>query len=488
MTITKSDFLQFLEAPIHLWAHKHNFVNHHQPSAYSQYLINQGYEIENLVKSYFLQYLNTEIYRVHFQNTYNFENYEARVDIEAYDPTQDIYDLYEVKSTCSVKKEHLYDVTFQALVVETQHPVRNVHVVTLNPKYLRNAHLEIDQLFTIHNVNSEVDKLKDEVITKREMALKTALSDSCESFPPCSKPSTCPCHNHCHPHLPKYSIYNIPCIKEDKLEKLRQLNILDIHDIPDDFKLSPKQKVHVEAVQKGQPHILMEAIKNELSKLKYPLYFFDYETFGSAIPIYQGYSPHQHMVFQYSLHIVPNEYQEGDIIDHVEFIADKPSDPALQLLEHLKQHIGDEGTILVWNKHFEMGRNVEMANRYPEYAEMLKNMNHRIYDLGDSFKDCYYVHPEFYGSWSIKNVLPVLVPHLSYKKLAVQKGDEAMMEWWKLVYGDVTVSEVANGYNHVVSENGVDKDQVKKNLLAYCKLDTWAMVEIWQKLKLTQEL
>jgi hypothetical protein len=115
-----------------------------------------------------------------------------------------------------------------------------------------------------------------------------------------------------------------------------------------------------------------------------------------------------------------------------------------------------------------MTRNKELAIIYPEYVDFLNDLNERIYDLGDFINFGFYLHPKFKGSWSIKCVLPVMVPELSYKEMEIGKGDQAMMAWWEMVNGNMPSEEA---------------EKTKKALLKYCELDTWAMVKILKKLR-----
>ena len=133
----------------------------------------------------------------------------------------------------------------------------------------------------------------------------------------------------------------------------------------------------------------------------------------------------------------------------------------------LREDLGSTGTVFVWNKSFEMTRNKELAIIYPEYAEFLAELNKRIYDLGDFINLGFYLHPKFKGSWSIKNVLPVMVPELGYDEMEIGKGDQAMMAWWELIHDKLSTD---------------DAEKTKTALLEYCKMDTWAMVKIWEKL------
>jgi len=270
----------------------------------------------------------------------------------------------------------------------------------------------------------------------------------------------------CHPALPGYPIYDLPRLNERKARDLKSQGFLSLTDIPDGFPISAKQNLHVEAVKSGEPVLDINAIQGELVKLKYPLYFLDYETYNPGVPWHDGYKPYQHMVFQYSLHIF--ETQESEPI-HYEYLAIVEGDPGVKLVEHLSNHIGNIGSVIVWYKAFEAGRNKEMAEMYPEYRDVLLNINDRVHDLMEVFSKGYYVHPDFHGSASIKNVLPVLVQDyaLKYDELPIPKGDEAMIAWASIMKGVFFQEEI---------------EKTRQDLLQYCELDTMAMVKIWETL------
>ena len=219
-------------------------------------------------------------------------------------------------------------------------------------------------------------------------------------------------------------------------------------------------------MKSGKLWIDHAAIKREMAKLEYPLNFLDYETYNPGVPFYDGYKPYQHMVFQYSLHVFETPNSEPE---HFECLVTEETDPSIKLVEHLSKHISPTGSVIVWYRPFEGARNSEMAERYPEYSDFLLNINERIYDLMDVFSKGYYVHRDFHGSASIKNVLPVLVQdhEITYDDLPIPKGDEAMMAWVGIMSGIKPQEEV---------------EQTKQDLLRYCEMDTLAMVKNWQAL------
>ena len=236
--------------------------------------------------------------------------------------------------------------------------------------------------------------------------------------------------------------------------------------IPDTFKLTEKQNLQVKSTKRDSAVIDEVAVRNDLYQLVYPIYFLDYETYSWAVPRYENHGVYQNVVFQYSLHIKKDDHSP---LEHYEYISKTQDDPMKEIAPNLEKVIGKVGSILVWNKSFEMSRNKEMGNIFPKYEDFFIMVNSRIKDLGDIFSKQMYVDPEFKGSWSIKKVLPVICPNLTYHGMKVANGTQAMTTWEDIVYGSKTQTE---------------KEEMTKDLLKYCELDTYAMVAIWEAMKL----
>jgi hypothetical protein len=158
----------------------------------------------------------------------------------------------------------------------------------------------------------------------------------------------------------------------------------------------------------------------------------------------------------------------GADVEHREYLHRENSDPSRPLVEQLMQDIGTEGTVLVWYEGFEKARNSELGDMLPEYKNAMEAINYRVVDLMLPFKNKWYDDPRFEGSASIKQVLPVLCPELSYKTLGIQEGGAAQRLWMEAVLDQKRADQ---------------KDQILDDLLEYCKLDTFAMVEIYSKLR-----
>lgn len=450
---------------MHLWAKTHDKLQITAPSTYDQHLMKQGYDVEKVAHEYLERfvlptYKNAELL---WQQTYVSGEYQTRADGIIHDLVTDTYHIYEIKSSTSEKKDHLPDATFQSIVIGDTLTIGSVHLVLLNDEYVRGDSLDIEQLFKMPDVTQDVSEMTPTVLAQMREALAVCKADTQEGVLNCLNPKCCPCLDLCHKDLPIYSIYNIPNLTPKKRRELEEAKTTAIDDIDINFCFTPKQQKIVDVMQSKTPFLDKPTVRSLLHGLTYPLYFLDYETYDEAMPLYKGHKPYQKMVFQYSLHIVSGNSQD---IQHEEYVATEAGDPAYDLVRHLRSRIGDSGSVIVWNKAFEGGRNKEIVEQFPEYKDFLLDINNRMFDLMEIVSKGYYLHPEFRGSWSIKNVLPVMVPELSYKDLTINKGDMAMIAWWEMV-------------------NNIDQDKKKETadaLLKYCGLDTLAMVKIWEKL------
>jgi len=464
--LSKTDFLLFLEAPMHLWAKSHDQIQQKTKTLYEQHLVQQGQKVEALARGYIETSLLPEYQTAQllWQPTYNNGQLTIRADALILDKSADVYDLYEIKSSTSVRKDHEYDVTFQVLLLEEILDLHRIYILHINRTYQHGESLYPEQFFSLEEVSEKVEKRREDVAILRQEALTITQMAKPDPAFACTNPKTCPCPDLCHPDLPQNPIYDIPYISK-KAKKLREMGIIEIQSIPSTFTLNEKQQKHVQAVKTGKPLIEEEAIWKSLSTLKYPLYFLDYETFNPAVPLFQNYHPYEHVVFQYSLHVIN---QPGAELEHFDCLMTEKRDPAPMIVPHLLNNIGLEGSVIVWNQSFEEGRNQDLKSHCPSFTTQLENINVRLYDLMKVFKDGLYVHPDFHGSASLKAVLPALCPDLSYNDLAISKGEEAMMTWYWIQTAVLSPEELK---------------QTRAAMKAYCKLDTYAMVAILQKLK-----
>ncbi len=451
---------------MHLWSLKHEDLQAAKTDPFQEHLTKQGYEVEALAQEFLRSKYQTDSTQLFWQRTFTADHFQCRTDALVYDTVDDCYDLYEIKSSTNPRDTtHLYDAAYQTLILKEELNLRHIYIVTVNSEYVRDGAIDVDSFFTINLVDMSVKGLLEEVSAKREEAWLVCMRDECSSLEACLEPKSCPCPDHCHPNLPDLSIFSISGLASSQKKELRSMGITAMLDIPDDYSLKPKQRAQIDVTRSGVPLIDRDLIRHELEQITTPIAFMDYETFNPGIPQFDGYRPYGTMVFQYSLHVVEHLDQP---IKHYEHLVTTQVDPGREIVQALEQDMPKTGTVIAWNKTFEQGCNRSMSELYPGYRDFLLDVNDRMYDLGDPFKNNnMYVLPEFKGSWSIKNVLPVLCPDLSYKTLDIGEGATAMNAWWKMVFGDC---------------NPEEKEKIRADLLTYCGLDTLAMVRIWEKL------
>ena len=398
----------------------------------------------------------------------------AKADVLQRDGDTDRWHLYEVKSVTSLErsehKKHINDATFQKIVFEEAgYNISTVSIIHLNKNYVKQGDLKLDELFIKENIDERVAEIID---TIRQQA-----NEAVHCLQQSEEPTDCDCRlktkrNHCitfshfHSDMPKYPVFNLAGIRQQKLASLIDNKIYQIQHIPDDMELTPAQRNQVAVTKTQRPKIDKIAIAELLDGLEYPLYFLDYETCSMALPELDGCHPYQQIPFQYSLHIL--SAPDGELVHHEHLGDNYDKELIPNLVQRMRQQIGSSGSIIVWYKFFETQRNTEMAQLYPEHADFFNNINSRIFDLMDIFKKQHYVHPNFHGSNSIKDVLPVLVPKCDYKNLAIQEGLMASVRWHATVVGTMTKEAI---------------EQTRKELLEYCELDTRAMVKIYEHLK-----
>jgi hypothetical protein len=486
MQLTKTDFIQFLSCPNSLWLlkNKPEIFNEHKGefSLFLEKLVREGYEVEEYVLKLYpdvidLEHVPAEQVKGKLQNTGFYTQATlttesglfARLDlIEVLEDGS--LDIYEIKSSTSIKKDkkhnHLKDIAFQKYVAEQNgYTVRNVIHTHLNKEFVKHGDIDPQGLIIFEKVNEEVDEIYDQTIEEIKAGVEHINRESINE-------DQCTCldmtrSNHCdtftyfNKNIPERSIYELNNIRDKKIQTLRDDGIYKIADIPEDFKLSEYQQLQQLSVIKDEPIIDWDNINETLESLEFPLYFFDYETLPFAVPRVNGYKPHQHTPVQYSLHVL---HKNGDL-EHFEYLAESLEKPQ-KLIESMKKYIETKGTLVSWYASFEKTRNKEMAELYPEYKDFLVDINDRTFDLMDIFKKDY-VDAQFLGSQSIKKVQPVLVPDLSYKALDVQSGTMAV--------------DSAERLYEMTEPNEIK--EIRNAMLEYCKLDTLAMVKIYEVLK-----
>lgn len=342
----------------------------------------------------------------------------------------------------------------------------NASLCHINNNYIYNGkHIDPHGLFTIVDLTDETRALQSEVVKQlKDLKVMLSAKKPPKGDPPfvCGDPYECLYYDHCTSDKDEYWVFNLPRLRSDKLRELHGRGIVRVQDLPDDMKLSAIQERVKKALLSGKEYISPDLIP-ELNGVEYPLHFLDFETFMPTIPRYKGTRPYQTLPFQWSCHIL---HKNGKL-DHKEYICTEDQDPREEFTATMLDVLGSSGTIATYSP-YEKRIISQMANELPEYGKRLMELLPRLWDLYAVISSNYY-HPGFGKSFSIKSVLPTLVksPDLDYKKLDVQDGGQASLAYEVMICKSTDVTE---------------KKRIRTALTEYCKLDTFAMVELRREL------
>ncbi len=487
--ISKSKYLIGLQCPKYLWMCYNSKHKIPEPDEQQQHIFEQGHEVGEFAKKLFpkgidISFDNKNIsnnieqtkillkkrkplFEAAFSTVYTY----SRADI--LNPVgKDEWDIIEVKSATEVKDVNIQDVSFQKYVYEQSGlKIRKCFIMVLNNEYIKKGKINPKKLFKKEDVTDKVnesivgiqDRIADmlRIISSKEFP-KTKVSLSCKD------PYECPLEEDCWAFLPKHNIFDLYRIGKRSFE-LFEKEIHHMNDIPVDFKLNDKQQIQCACVKSGKPHMHKESIKHFLKTLKYPLYYLDFETYATAIPLYDSLKPYQQIPFQFSLHVVQ---KKGAKPKHLSFLASGKSDPRPKFASALKKVIKIKGTIVVYNASFEKHILKQLADFLPRNKKWIQLAIDRVEDLLIPFRNFSYYHPEQHGSASIKKVLPALTGQ-SYKDMEIAEGGAASLHYFYITHG------FPDGRKTTKKES----QKVRVALEKYCGLDTEGMVWIVSKLE-----
>ena len=480
--LSKSKYLNGLQCPKLLWISFNRPDLIPQPDAVTQNRFDQGNLVGNLAKQLFPQGVDipTDDFMKNIRMTKELLKqrkplFEAAVMVGQRYSRADIlspvneeeWDIIEVKSSTEVKDINLHDVSFQELCWEDSGVrIRKCFLAYINNKYIKDGDINPHELFILEDISARVEEVGNDILNRIDEMFEIVIMADCPETPigsQCDEPYECALNGFCRANLPEHNVFTL-YYGGKKACELYNLGITEIAEIPPIFQLNEKQQIQRSCIVNNNTHLDRERIQLFLGQLQYPLYFLDFETFNTVIPLFDGTHPYQNIPFQFSLHI--KETPESGL-RHISFLAKGKNDPRPDLLDSLSRNIGDSGSIVAYNKQFEEKVLKDLSIAFPEYADRINSMLPRFIDLLVPFRAFAYYNPSQKGSASLKKVLPA-VTGMDYMGLEIGKGDDASLAYLDMTYGDLSDEECLT---------------IREQLLAYCGLDTEGMVRIIEKLE-----
>jgi hypothetical protein len=482
--LSKSKYLAGLQCPLRLW---HQCYNPHLASPVSpaqRALFDTGHEVGRLATCLYpdgvlietdplrheqavsetLRAMDNPLVKAIFEASFSSDGVRVKVDILER-AGQKKWNLTEVKSSTGVKDEYLPDVGVQYNVLKGAGiEIDRVILLHLNNQYVYDGNaLSLEQLFTSSDLTRETLACQWEVERKLQEFKDSLASTQLPEITPsrhCSSPHHCEFFEHCGKGLPEHWVVELGGISRSKLDELAAIGVRDIRDIPESFPLTAIQNRIRRCVMNNEEYVSGE-LRGELEAVQYPVHFLDFETLGLAIPRYAGTRPYQTVPFQWSDHVL---HQDGSVV-HLEYLCKEDKDPREEIARSLLDALGNAGSIVTYTT-YEEGIIKGLAEALPNYRDRLLSTLDRVLDLHAIIRKNFY-HSGFHGSFSLKSVVPALLPEMSYENLAIQEGQQASLEYVRMI-DPSTPTE--------------DRERIKESLLEYCGQDTLTMLRIREEL------
>jgi hypothetical protein len=478
--LSKSRFLAGLQCHLRLWyqCFERELIPEVPPS--QQAIFDAGHEVGELATQLFpggilidepyflhkqavqstLQAMQDPDVKSIYEAAFAHDGVRIRVDVlERLDDGS--WNLVEVKSSTSVKEVYYPDVAVQFYVLEgCGLKINRAGILHINNQYVYDGqNLDLESLFSFEDLTDATMSMQPEIPGQLEELKGMLAVDGPPEIQPsrhCHKPYDCEFWDHCTKDMPEFWVYDISGIGQEKLDELAEMGIQAIRDIPQTFPMSQIQD-RIRASVTNRQEFISDQLEAELNDVAYPVHFLDFETIGVAIPRYAGTRPYQTIPFQWSDHIL---YENGNL-DHREYLCNEDKDPREEFTQTMLDALGTKGSIVIYTT-YETGILNSLIEHFPQYAEELQSVIDRFVDLYAIIKRHYY-HPKFYGSFSLKYVLPALVPEMSYENLSIQDGMQASLDYLRMIDSETSEDE---------------KAKIRQDLLTYCGQDTEAMVVI----------
>jgi hypothetical protein len=380
--------------------------------------------------------------------------------------TADGFVLIEVKSKTSVSElKHVPDVAIQAHVLRAAGvPIVRCEVMHLNRECV---YPDLSNLFTRVDVTELVEARLATIAEEMRVEMITArlpIAPNIATGSHCRRPDPCPFIDRCWPAAPTDHIGTLYKISEKMLEEFEASGWDRIRDLPDEVKLSAIAARQRRALREGHTVVEREALLEAMKSLTYPIAHIDFETVQPAIPIWDGCRPYDQVPVQLSCHLVRADHSES----HSQFLFDGQGDPRPAIAEAILEFCAPAATVTAYNAQFERGCIELVAAACPDKAALLKGIADTLVDLQPIVRENVY-DEKFGGSFSIKKVLPALVPGLGYDDLRIGEAETASVQLARVILGGKAI-------------HPEEREELRQALLEYCKRDTAAMVALSNKL------
>lgn len=377
------------------------------------------------------------------------------------------WNAYEIKSSAKITPTYISDAALQYYVINgCGIEIENFYIVHINTSYLRKGAINVHELFRINDVTKDVLKQQENITSIIALAFETLQKNEAPLINPgphCFDPYPCDFKGYCWKGIQNAEIFEFNGLSKQQQFEWYHKGWKKLEEVPEEELPNSTLKKLAKAARANSILKENEKLKEFINSIYYPLYFIDFEIMMTAVPLFQNTSPYQQLPIQFSVYQQENFNSE---FIHYSFLAETGEDPRKKFTKALIRVCGNQGSILVYDISSERSVINQLIQAFPEYEKSLQAIVSRLIDLSIPFRELFLYHPKMKGSTSIKNVATAFCNDINFDALPISNGQLASI-----------------AFESLQQENDMFRIlELREQLEAYCKLDTWAMVRIWQEM------
>ena len=362
------------------------------------------------------------------------------------------------------KKDYMNMAYIMYLLCQYHIVPTQIDFIFINSQYKRQKTLNLKQLTCQRNATSKVNLLLPSVVSKIKALSKTVVSPTAPDIPfgmHCLKPSHCHFLGACFPRLATDSILSISGISKQKKVDFVKKNIISLHDVALHVTMNERHAMQVSSLLDDRIHCDQPLIRQFLDLLSFPLYFMDFEVAQFIVPPFEGLKPLHQLPFQYSIHILKDFHSEPE---HISFLSSHTENPEYEFAKQLSVDIPENVSVIVFNENLEQLILRYLQHQFPSYQATLLRISKQLIDLSPLFLKNGYYHPKMNGKFSLKDIYTAISSSNTnqFESLSIKNGESANIAYKSYLY----------------ESDPQKRDVLLNQLQTYCRLDTYAMVEI----------
>ncbi len=482
--LSKTSFLKSVQCTKAFFLYKNHYQLKDSLPKEKQAVFNRGHQVGTLAQSLFpggidvspshVSKFNDSVKRtrelieqgqkVIYEAAFVFNDVLVAIDILVNE--NDKWFAYEVKSSLKISAAYVMDAALQYYVISNCLPnLEDFFLVTMNAYYVLEDKLDVQGLFKIKSVKADAEKNVEFITYHIQQAKNILVSDTLpkiEIGEKCFAPYQCDFYGTCWKHIPVNNIFEFSGISKKQAQAWFEQGFHTLYYIPEE-ELNANTKLMVQAYKNHTEIINKPALQQFFKKIKYPVAFFDAEMFAPAIPQYKGTTPFEAMPFLFSWHGMSDE---RSMPQHTYFYQEENKYAGKQLLDFLINEAEKVNTILVFDTAQELKALSAVVRHLPEYKKQIDILKNKLIDFSDIFTKLWYYHPQTKGSMSLKKIYESVFGKSIFDDLAIKSG---LLASYK--------------YDEYLKETDLfEREELKNNLIEYCKTDTQAMYDLFMYL------